>query len=648
MIPRPTLVIEAPRPGRNRRLPIFIAASGLAIAFVADADADFVHPGCLSKREDLQRMRDKVAAGEQPWKGSWDILVRNTDGFMDDAPGVQPRIKAGGGGGENFIRLARDCAKSYQLALRYHGSGEKRFADKAVGIFNAWADRHEGWDGDTNVRLRAGLYGYQFACAAELLRDHPGWARDDFRKFQDYLKREFLSHNLDFLENRHGTVPTHYWANWGQANQASMMAIAVLCDDRATFDKAVDYFHHGPGNENIAKAVVTVHPDGLGQWQESGRDQGHSLMGPILLGTICEIAWNQGINLYAAENNRALAGVEYVSKYNLGHEVPFTAYVYVHGHPGREKHWVQNRISPDGRGAKRPGWDLIYHHYVNRRGLSAPWTARYAETVRPEGGGFNYGGNSGGFDGLGFTTLTHSRDPIDKGAAPCALRPHVKGRQITLSWSGSAYATSYQVKRSNSEAGPYKTIATVSPPTQFHVDSGLTAGETYHYVVSAGTPNGGTADSPPAAATADARLGGEVIGTEGSYQDSGADRFAVFDGSLKNYFDPPHADAWVGLDLGEGVTAVVTGVKFCPRMNAANRMVGGTFQGANTPDFSEGVVDLFTIQKEPEEEVLTAGEVTATTPFRYLRYIPTQGERWCNVAEIEFHGEVGGPEDPGP
>ena len=84
--------------------------------------AGFVHPGCLSKEADLERMAAKVEAGKQPWKGSWDILVANTDGYLDDDPGVQSPIKAGGGG-ENYIRLARDCAKAYQLALRYHISG---------------------------------------------------------------------------------------------------------------------------------------------------------------------------------------------------------------------------------------------------------------------------------------------------------------------------------------------------------------------------------------------------------------------------------------------------------------------------------------------------------------------------------------------
>ena len=601
--------------------------------------AIFTHPGCLSTKEDLARMKQKVAAGEQPWKGSWDKLVKNTDGFVNDGPGVQSPIKAGGGGGENYIRMARDCAKVYQLALRYHGSGEERFAAKAVEIFNAWAANHMEWAGDTNVSLRAGIYGYQFACAAELLRDYPGWQRPDFKNFQRYMLERFYAANKDFLDRRHGTVPTHYWPNWVHANQASMMAIGVLCDDRKIFDEAIAYFHHGPGNENIDNAVHFVHPDGLGQWQEAGRDQGHTLMGPQLLGVTCEIAWNQGVDLYGAENNRFLAGVEYISKYNLGYDVPWVTYVYVYGHPGKEKRWVQSNISSHGRGLERPGWDLIYNHYVNRRGLSAPWTSRYAVKSRPEGGGFNYGGNSGGFDGLGFTTLTHSRDPIAKGAVPSALRPYVEGRKITISWHGSAYAKSYNVKRATSKGGPYKTIATVATPTQHHIDPGLTAGTTYHYVVSANEPDGESANSTEASATANRQLHGTIIGTEGSFNDSGAGRFTVFDGSLQNYFDPPGPNAWAGLDLGPGVTAAITEIKYCPRPGAASRMLGGRFQGSTTPDFSAGTVDLFTVRNEPEDGVLTSSKIDGKSPFRFVRYIAPQDGR-ADVAEIQFHGDI--------
>ncbi len=83
-----------------------------------------------------------------------------------------------------------------------------------------------------------------------------------------------------------------------------MMAIGVLCDDREIFEQGLRYFFEGEGTQTISHAVNFVHPNGLGQWQESGRDQGHTAMGPQLMGVICEIAWNQGIDLYSYDNNR--------------------------------------------------------------------------------------------------------------------------------------------------------------------------------------------------------------------------------------------------------------------------------------------------------------------------------------------------------
>ena len=68
-------------------------------------------------------------------------------------------------------------------------------------------------------------------------------------------------------------------------------------------------------------------------------------------------------------------------------------------------------VSANGRGSLRPTWELVYNHYVVRKGLAAPYTTKMAEKVRPEGGGGQYGPNSGGFDQLGFGTLTATLDP---------------------------------------------------------------------------------------------------------------------------------------------------------------------------------------------------------------------------------------------
>jgi hypothetical protein len=61
---------------------------------------------------------------------------------------------------------------------------------------------------------------------------------------------------------------------------ASIMAIGILRDDQAQFDEAVDYFNNGLGTGNLANRMPFVYDDvSLVQWQESGRDQGHSLRG---------------------------------------------------------------------------------------------------------------------------------------------------------------------------------------------------------------------------------------------------------------------------------------------------------------------------------------------------------------------------------
>ena len=621
--------------------PALLAGLSL-LALAPSARAAIVHPGALSTQADLDRMAAKVAAGEQPWKGGWDILVGNEGFYMGGPEAVPILFVDSGNGGNTYMSLARDSHRAYQAALRYQGSGETKYADQAVRIMNAWATTHTSWDGNSNVFLRMGLYGYAFACAGELLSGYDGWDPADFAAFQQYMRDQFYEGSSWWIGAQ---TNSHYWANWTLANMDAVLAIGVLCDDQAIIDEALNHFYNGVHTGAIENAVYHVHPNGLGQWQESGRDQGHAQIGPQLLGVFCEIAWNQGYDLYGYLNNRVLAGVEYISKYNTGHAVPFVAYSNSdYAIWPNTYRFYQKEVAGPG-GVSRPGWDLIYNHYVNRMGIAAPYTAKYAAATRPEGGGSNYGGNSGGFDGLGFTTLTHSRDPIAVGALPSSLIPYVQGRQVTLSWTGSAYAQSYNVKRSATSGGPYTTLGTVDGDSLFYVDPGLTAGATYYYVVSANNPDGESADSAEASATADGQLFGTVIGTNGSWDHAGATKEILFDGSLKNFIDiGGSGGGWAGLDLGSD--AVINGIRYCPRENFPNSMVGGKFQASNTADFSAGVVDLFTITTAPTEGVLTFQAVNSGSAYRYVRYIQPTGSGWNTAADVQFLGTVGSQDIP--
>lgn len=99
------------------------------------------------------------------------------------------------------------------------------------------------------------------------------------------------------------------------------------------------------------------------------------------------------------------ARAEYVAKYNLGYDVPFTTYTNSDG--------TQTVISNNSRGDVRPIWELLYNHYGVLRGLNVTWTKKYRDLVvedgsGAEGGGGNYGTESGGFDQLGYGTLMYT------------------------------------------------------------------------------------------------------------------------------------------------------------------------------------------------------------------------------------------------
>lgn len=366
------------------------------------AGAPFVHPGLLHTESDFTRMRVNVAARRQPWFDGWQRLVANRHASLDWKPNPQPAIYRGRNPdhAENYATLFNDAAAAYALALRWKITGDDAYAQHAIDVLNAWSRTLTMIGGSSDKFLASGIYGYQLANAGEILRTSSLWRADDFRRFQSMMLDVFYPMNHDFLTRHNGAKIDHYWANWDLANMASMLAIGVLTDRHDIYAEAVDYFRHGAGNGSIEHVVWKLYPDGLGQVQESGRDQGHTMLDIALLGAFCQMAWSQGDDLYGYDDNRFLRGAEYAARYNLGKDVPYTQYT--------NSDVTQPVISPNSRGDGRPIWALVYNHYVVLKGLSAPDVEAYARKVAPEGGGGDYGPNSGGFDQLGYGTLTYT------------------------------------------------------------------------------------------------------------------------------------------------------------------------------------------------------------------------------------------------
>ncbi|WWG86194.1 alginate lyase family protein [Pseudomonas poae] len=359
-----------------------------------------MHPGLLQTQQDFMRIREKIVNRNHPWLEGWQKLIDNKHASLTWQANPVPVVYRTANGPNNYHKLFNDAAAAYALALRWQISGDTAYAAKAVSILDQWASTLTGIEGENGRSLAAGLYGYQLANAGEILRGYPKWKAEDFHRFQHMMLTVLYPINHDFLVHQDGMLPDHHWANWDLANMNSILAIGVLTDRRDLYNEAVDYFKHGAGNGAIEHAVWKLYPEGLGQVQESGRDQAHTMLDIALLGSFCQMAWSQGDDLFGYQNNRVLQGAEYVAKYNLNHEVPFTTFT--------NSAFKQKVISPDKRGEVRPIWELLYNHYVVLKGLNAPYVKAFVQKVQPEGGGGDYGPNSGGYDQLGYGTLLYS------------------------------------------------------------------------------------------------------------------------------------------------------------------------------------------------------------------------------------------------
>jgi hypothetical protein len=96
------------------------------------------------------------------------------------------------------------------------------------------------------------------------------------------------------------------------------------------------------------------------------------------------------------------------------------------------------------------------------------------------------------FDNVSITGLW----PLSPGA-PATLSAMPGDTQATLNWSAATNATGYNLKRANSSAGPYATVAANLNGLSY-MDSGLANGALYFYVISGTNIVGESTNSNPA------------------------------------------------------------------------------------------------------------------------------------------------------
>jgi hypothetical protein len=118
---------------------------------------------------------------------------------------------------------------------------------------------------------------------------------------------------------------------------------------------------------------------------------------------------------------------------------------------------------------------------------------RYADSSVTNGTTYYYVVSALNAAGESGNSLDVSATPEGPPAAPTNLTATAGNAQVSLTWSASIDATSYNVKRSLTSGGPYTLVAT--PASASYTDTSLTNGTYYYYVVSAVDSGGESANS---------------------------------------------------------------------------------------------------------------------------------------------------------
>ncbi|MDR1683159.1 MAG: alginate lyase family protein, partial [Candidatus Symbiothrix sp.] len=317
---------------------------------ISGSKAEFVHPGMLQGKADLEYMKQQVLYRNEPYKTTFENLKKAVS--LDFTAKAFTHVSVGAyGANDRGSRDFEKCGKAaFGLALIGYVTDNPEYFDKAIEILNVWSYRL--WDFDANnAKLTVGLFGAYFLNAAEILRySGAAWQEADQQQFTRMVLNVFYPTICDFFTEANG--------NWDASMIYTMLCIGIFTDNREIFDRAVDRFYNGPGNSSIVRYIYPT-----GQCQETSRDWDHVQLGLGELAKAAQVAYTQGLDFYSVADCRLALGFEYAARFLLTNDVP-----------------CFGLLSQRAKESVRDIYESVYAHYTLSKHKEMPYTKRFIET----------------------------------------------------------------------------------------------------------------------------------------------------------------------------------------------------------------------------------------------------------------------------
>jgi hypothetical protein len=330
----------------------------------------FVHPGAVNSKADLDFVKAKIQANEQPWTTFFNQVKNLAQGGTNALTYINSN-------NEDSNTSKYDAKKAYANALVWYFTDIDTYAQQAIAVLNAWSGLQGFTGGNDQDKLQAGWIGALFGPAAEIMRGYSGWTAADMEDVQDMFERAFYP-QLNTASSWNGNVDL--------TQIDAIMNIAVFNEDEVEFNLGLQrlekrvpaYFYLASdgripaidgdgGNVNNFWSNPTRWVDGL--TQETCRDNNHHAQYAMASALhAVEVAWNQGVDVYTPNTKRYMAVMELMATQLLTGSMQGTC-------PDN----ITNNDLYDT-------WEVGFNHYHNRRGLSLPNTEKLIkEQVRIRG-----------------------------------------------------------------------------------------------------------------------------------------------------------------------------------------------------------------------------------------------------------------------
>jgi hypothetical protein len=360
----------------------------------------FTHPGVLVSKAQLDFVKDKVKAGSEPWKSAYDQMKSSDYASLERQAKPRETVECGPYSKPNLgcTDEREDAIAAYTDALVYYISGDKKYADKAIELMNAWSGTIKDHT-NSNAPLQTGWAGSVWPRAGEIIRyTYDGWDKADVDSFGKMLTDVYLP-KVENGSNSNG--------NWELSMTEAAIGIAVFTENKSAYDKAVEKFQGrvpaytyltsdgdtpktAPGSGLEGRDAIVKYWQGQSDFRESGitqetcRDFVHTGYGLSAVSHIAETSRIQGKDLYPEVADRLRQGLGFQARYELGEQPPS---------------WLCGGKLTKGLG---PVTEVGYNALHNRMGYEMTNTQKLTEKQRPAGSNNLF---------VAWETLTHADNP---------------------------------------------------------------------------------------------------------------------------------------------------------------------------------------------------------------------------------------------